>query len=151
MLIGLYRHSIDAKKRMRMPSKFKTALGANFIITKGNKQNLFVFSNEQFSALYEKMIALPLFDEEAQMPVRRFLSSAFETEEDAQGRFLLPKELALFANITKNIVLVGVGNRVEIWAEEVWENESKNSENADFSILAKFGVWLWLSFHIFQF
>ena len=140
MLIGLYRHSIDAKKRMRMPSKFKTALGANFIITKGNKQNLFVFSNEQFSALYEKMIALPLFDEEAQMPVRRFLSSAFETEEDAQGRFLLPKELALFANITKNIVLVGVGNRVEIWAEEVWENESKNSENADFSILAKFGV-----------
>ena len=141
MLIGLYRHSIDAKKRMRMPSKFKTALGANFIITKGNKQNLFVFSNEQFSALYEKMIALPLFDEEAQMPVRRFLSSAFETEEDAQGRFLLPKELALFANITKNIVLVGVGNRVEIWAEEVWDKmQEESDEKVDFSVLAKLGV-----------
>jgi len=140
MLIGLYRHSIDAKKRMRMPSKFKSTLGANFVITKGNKQNLFVFSNEQFSALYEKMLALPLFDEEAQMPVRRFLASAFESDEDAQGRVLLPKELATYANISKNIVFVGVGNRVEIWAEEVWENESKNTENADFSILAKFGV-----------
>ena len=140
MLIGTYRHSVDAKKRMRMPSKFKSTLGANFIITKGNKQNLFVFSNEQFSGLYEKMIALPLFDEEAQMPVRRFLSSAFEAEEDGQGRILLPKELISFAAITKNIVLVGVGNRVEIWAEEVWEKESQDGENADFSVLAKFGV-----------
>ena len=140
MLIGLYRHAIDAKKRMRMPSKFKSALGANFIITKGNKKNLFVFSNEQFSTLYEKMMALPLFDEEAQVPVRRFLSSAFESDEDAQGRVLLPKELIEFANITKNIVLIGVGNRVEIWAEEVWAEESNESENADFSILAKFGV-----------
>ena len=140
MLIGLYRHSVDAKKRMRMPSKFKTTLGANFIITKGNKKNLFVFSNDQFSGLYEKMITLPLFDEEAQMPVRRFLSSAFEAEEDGQGRILLPKELIAFAGISKNIVLVGVGNRVEIWAEEIWEQESQDGENADFSVLAKFGV-----------
>jgi len=140
MLIGLYRHSVDAKKRMRMPSKFKATLGANFVITKGNKQNLFVFSNEQFSALYEKMIALPLFDEEAQMPVRRFLSSAFEAEEDGQGRISLSKELMSYAGITKNIVLVGVGNRVEIWAEEVWEKESSDDEKSDFSVLAKFGV-----------
>ena len=140
MLIGLYRHAIDAKKRMRMPSKFKSALGANFIITKGNKKNLFVFSNEQFSTLYEKMMALPLFDEEAQVPVRRFLSSAFESDEDAQGRVLLPKELIEFANITKNIVLIGVGNRVEIWAEEEWNKLSDDDEDADFSILAKFGV-----------
>ena len=140
MLIGLYRHSIDAKKRMRMPSKFKTVLGADFVITKGTKKNLFVFSNTQFSMLYEKMIDLPLFDEEAQDPIRKFLSSAYEAEEDTQGRFLLPKELVSFASITKNIVFVGVGNRVEIWAEELWEEEQNNSENADFSILAKFGV-----------
>ena len=140
MLIGSYRHSLDAKKRTRIPSKFKSSLGANFIITKGNGNNLFVFSNEQFSALYEKMVALPLFDEEAQKPVRKFLSSAFEAEEDGQGRILLPKELITYAGIDKTIVLVGVGNRVEIWAEEVWEKESNDSENSDFSILAKFGV-----------
>ncbi len=140
MLIGLYRHTIDAKKRMRMPSKFKQSLGSNFIITKGNKKNLFVFSGDGFGELYAKMMELPLFDEEAQVPVRRFLSSAFEAEEDAQGRILLPKELLSYASLNKNIVLVGVGNRVEIWDEELWEQENAEGDGADFSILAKFGV-----------
>ena len=140
MLIGTYRHSIDAKKRMRMPSKFKCELGTDCIITKGTCGNLLVFSQEQFKTLYEKMVNLPLFDEEAQKPIRKFLSSAFETEEDGQGRILLSKELINFAGITKGIVFVGVGNRVEIWAEEVWDEETKDDEKADFSILAKFGV-----------
>ena len=140
MLIGSYRHSVDAKKRMRMPSKFKNELGTDCIITKGNSGNLFVFSKEQFNSLYEKMVNLPLFDEEAQKPVRKFLSSAFEAEEDNQGRVLLPKELINFANITKNIVFVGVGNRVEIWAEEIWDKQNNDEDSADFSILAKFGV-----------
>ena len=140
MLIGSYRHSLDAKKRMRIPSKFKNELGTDCIITKGSKNNLFVFSQEQFSSLYEKMVNLPLFDEEAQKPVRKFLSSAFEAEEDGQGRVLLSKELIQFAKITKNIVFVGVGNRVEIWAEEVWDKENGDDAEADFSVLAKFGV-----------
>ena len=86
------------------------------------------------------MVALPLFDEEAQKPVRKFLSSAFEAEEDGQGRILLPKELISYAGITKNIVFVGVGNRIEIWAEEIWDKENSDDEKFDFSILAKFGV-----------
>ena len=140
MLIGTYRHSIDNKNRMRMPSKFKCELGANFVITKGTGNNLFVFSAEEFKTLYEKMTAIPLFDVEAQKPVRKFLSSAFDTEEDAQGRVLLPKELIAHAEITKNLVFVGVGNRVEIWAEEVWDKLEEDDEENDFSVLAKFGV-----------
>jgi division/cell wall cluster transcriptional repressor MraZ len=66
MLIGTYRHSIDSKKRMRMPSKFKSELGSNFVITKGTGNNLFVFSADEFNSLYEKMTAIPLFDVEAQ-------------------------------------------------------------------------------------
>lgn len=139
MLIGTYRHAVDAKKRMRMPSKFKATLGSDFIVTKGTGDNLFVFSREEFNAVYEKLTAIPLFDDEAQKPVRKFLSSAFEAEEDNQGRFLLPKELILHAKITKNIVFVGVGNRVEIWAEEVWDKENSDSAT-DFKVLAKFGV-----------
>ena len=138
MLIGTYRHSVDAKMRMRMPSKFKTVLGNDFIITKGTEENLFVFSKSSFDELYEKLTSLPLFDTEAQKPVRKFLSSAFESEEDNQGRVLLPKELVLHAKIQKNIVFVGVGNRVEIWAEEVWNKT--NEDDADFNVLAKFGV-----------
>ena len=84
--------------------------------------------------------AAPLFDEEAQKPVRKFLSSAFEAEEDGQGRVLLSKELIAHAKITKNVVFVGVGNRVEIWAEEVWDKENSDDEGTDFSVLAKFGV-----------
>jgi len=140
MLIGTYRHSIDAKKRMRIPSKFKCELGTNCIITKGTGTNLMVFSKDGFDKLYEKLSNVSIFDEEAQKPVRKFLSSAFEAEEDAQGRILLPKELAKHAEITKNIVFVGLGNRVEIWAEEVWDKTQETDEKPDFSILAKLGV-----------
>ena len=106
MLIGTYRHSIDGKKRMRIPSKFKGELGTNCIITKGTGVNLMVFSAEGFDNLYEKLSNISIFDNEAQKPVRKFLSSAFEAEEDAQGRILLPKELALHALLKqKNLFL----------------------------------------------
>ena len=140
MLIGSYRHMIDAKKRMRMPSKFKCELGTAPIITKGPGKKLFVFSAEEFNRIYEKMMAIPLFDEEAQKPVRKFLSSAFEMQEDPQGRVMLSKELVSYAEISKNIVFVGVGNHIEIWAEELWDKEDASEENADYSVLAKFGV-----------
>lgn len=140
MLIGTYRHSIDSKKRMRIPSKFKNELGNNCIITKGTGTNLMVFSGEGFQNLYEKLSNVSIFDEEAQKPVRKFLSSAFEAEEDGQGRILLPKELALYAEITKNLVFVGVGNRVEIWAEEIWDKMQESEEKTDFTVLAKLGV-----------
>lgn len=140
MLIGTYRHSIDSKKRMRIPSKFKNELGNNCIITKGTGTNLMIFSGDGFQNLYEKMTNVSIFDEEAQKPVRKFLSSAFEAEEDGQGRILLPKELALYAEITKNIVFVGVGSRVEIWAEEIWDKMQETEEKTDFSVLAKLGV-----------
>lgn len=138
MLIGSYRHSVDAKNRMRMPFKFKSELGEGYIITKGNANNLFVFSKEQFKAVYDKLTAIPLFDSEAQKAARKFLSSAFETEEDAQGRVLLPKELVAYATITKNLVFIGAGNRVEIWAEEVWDKVDGETES--FDALSKFGV-----------
>lgn len=141
MLIGTYRHSLDSKNRMRIPSKFKGELGANCIITKGTGVNLMLFSGDGFQSLYERLSAISIFDEEAQKPVRKFLSSAFEAEEDGQGRILLPKELILHAEITKNVVFVGIGNRVEIWAEEIWEKmQEESDEKPDFSVLAKLGV-----------
>ena len=141
MLIGTYRHSLDSKNRMRIPSKFKNELGANCIITKGTGSSLMVFSSEGFQNLYERLSSISIFDEEAQKPVRKFLSSAFDAEEDAQGRILLPKELVKHASITKNVVFVGVGNRVEIWAEEIWDKmQEENDEKVDFSVLAKLGV-----------
>ena len=138
MLIGTFRHNLDAKKRMRMPSKFKSELGSNIVVAKGTSKNLFIFSKSEFDELYKKLTAIAIFDEEAQKPIRKFLSSAFEIEEDTQGRHLLPKELCDYGELEKEIVFVGVGNRVEIWSEKNWQNE--DGERLDFNILGKLGV-----------
>ena len=141
MFIGTYRHQTDEKSRLRMPSKFKDSLGEGFIVAKGTNGCLFAFSNEEFEVLYKKLENVSMFDIEAQKPVRALLSSAFVTETDKQGRILLPQELRNYAKIVKNIVTIGVGNRVEIWAEEVF-NEYNTEESYDSAAasLAKYGV-----------
>ncbi|MBQ7453043.1 MAG: division/cell wall cluster transcriptional repressor MraZ [Clostridia bacterium] len=135
MLIGTFRHQVDEKKRMRVPSKLKESLGVGFIITKGTNGCLFAFSQDSFNEeVVEKTKNLSMFDAEVQKPLRILMSSAFETEEDNQGRILIPQELRTFASITKKIVFVGVGSRVEIWAEEVWD---KYNEGTDFDEATK--------------
>ena len=101
----------------------------------------FAFSKEKFEELYQKLSEIPMFDSEAQKPIRALLSSAFETEEDKQGRILLPQELRNYAKLTKNVVTIGVGNRVEIWSEEVFDgyNTSESYDEAA-SQLGKYGV-----------
>ena len=140
MLIGTYRHQIDEKCRMRMPSKLKNELGDGFIITKGTNNCLFAFTKEKFQELYEKLSALPIFDATLAKPARMVLASAFETEEDNQGRILIAKELRDYAKISKNIVLVGMGSRVEIWAEEEWNNYSDDDFTENSKALAGIGV-----------
>ena len=140
MLIGTYRHQIDEKCRMRMPGKFKTELGDGFIITKGTNGCLYAFSKEKFEEVYNKLTNLPIFDVEVQRPVRTILASAFETEEDKQGRILVAKELRDFAKITKNIVFIGSGNRVEIWAEEQWDAYNGGDFDQGIKALSGLGV-----------
>ncbi len=140
MLIGTYRHQLDTKCRMRMPAKFKQELGEGFIVTKGNDNCLYALSVQAFEALHQKLADLPMFDAELQKPVRMLLSSAFETEEDNQGRILLAKELREYAKIAKDIVFIGAGNRVEIWAEEVWNTYNSGDFTSATKALADHGV-----------
>lgn len=141
MLIGTYRHQLDQKMRFRMPAKFKDQLEPGFIVAKGTNGCLFCFSKQEFEKLYEKLASVPMFDTEAQKPIRALLASAFETEEDNQGRILLPQELRAYANMEKNIVTIGVGNRVEIWSEEKFDeyNSVENYDSAS-NELSKYGV-----------
>jgi len=140
MLIGTYRHQLDQKARLRMPTKFKEQLGSGFIIAKGTSGCLFAFSKAEFEKLYEKLENVPMFDLEAQKPIRALLASAFETEEDGQGRLMIPKELRSYASLSKNVVSIGVGNRVEIWAEEKFDkNEGEGFDEAA-AKLASYGV-----------
>jgi len=130
MLLGTYFYAMDERGRIRMPAKLKTQLGDNFVITKGSNGSLFVFSQSTLQTeIFEKLKALPLTDANAQKPLRMILSSAFEVQEDSANRFLLPQILRDFAKITKNVVIIGVGSRVEIWSEEVWNDYIKNVDS----------------------
>jgi MraZ protein len=140
MLIGTYRHQIDEKCRMRMPAKLKAELGEGFVITKGTNGCLTAFSKTKFDEVYNKLTNLPIFDANIQKPVRMILSSAFETEEDKQGRILVAKELRDYAKIQKNIVFVGAGNRVEIWAEEEWDTYADGDLAQSINSLSGLGV-----------
>ena len=125
LLIGTYRHQLDQKNRFRIPTKFKEVLGSELVLTIGSGGALELFSASELDAsVLSKMDNISLFDETAQKSLRLLLSSAHELEEDNQGRFLMPQSLKAHANILKNIVIIGVGKRVEIWAEEKWNEYS---------------------------
>lgn len=122
MLIGEYEHSLDDKGRVIMPVKLRADIGEKFIITKGLDGCLFVFSQLEWSNFERKLKELPLTNKNARDFVRFFLSGAIECELDKQGRFLIANNLREYANITKEVVIIGVGTRLEIWNKEKWKN-----------------------------
>ncbi len=121
MFMGEYNHTIDTKGRLIIPSKFREALGDTFVVTKGLDGCLFVYDNEEWSAFEEKLKALPITNKEARQFVRFFLAGAAEVEVDKQGRILVPNILREFAQISKDVVLIGVASRIEIWSKERFE------------------------------
>ncbi len=126
MLIGEYEHSLDVKGRLIMPAKLREDMGEKFIITKGLDGCLFGFSQSEWSNFEEKLKTLPLTNKDARNFVRFFLSGAIECEIDKQGRFLITSNLREYANMEKDVVIIGVGTRLEIWNKEKWENYNSN-------------------------
>lgn len=126
MLIGEYEHSLDVKGRLIMPMKLRQDIGEKFIITKGLDGCLFVFSLTEWSNFENKLKELPLTNKNARDFVRFFLSGATECELDRQGRFLISSNLRSYSEITKEVIIIGVGTRLEIWNKEKWEKYSSN-------------------------
>ena len=118
MFMGEYNHTIDAKGRLIVPSKFRESLGDIFVVTKGLDGCLFVYDNEEWNVFEEKLKSLPLTNKDARTFVRFFLAGAAEVEVDKQGRILVPGVLREFAGLKKDVVLIGVGSRIEIWDRE---------------------------------
>ena len=121
MLIGEYEHSLDVKGRLIMPAKLREDMGEKFIITKGLDGCLFGFSQNEWTNFEEKLKTLPLTNKNARDFVRFFLSGAMECEIDKQGRFLIASNLREYANMEKDVVIIGVGTRLEIWNREKWK------------------------------
>jgi len=124
MYMGEYNHSIDAKGRLIIPSKFREALGDEFVVTKGLDGCLFVFDLTEWANFEAKLKSLPITNKDARQFVRFFLAGAASMEVDKQGRILIPNVLREFAEITKDATLIGVGSRIEIWSRERWEGTS---------------------------
>lgn len=121
MFMGEYNHTIDAKGRLIVPSRFREILGDAFVVTKGLDGCLFVYDNEEWQAFEEKLRSLPITNKEARQFARFFLAGAAEVEVDKQGRILVPNILREFAQINKDVVLIGVASRIEIWSKERFE------------------------------
>lgn len=141
MFMSEYNHTIDAKGRLIIPSKFRESLGDEFVVSKGMDGCLFVYANNDWDAFEQKLTSLPLINKEARQFARFFLAGAAQVELDKQGRILLPAGLREFAGLEKDVVLVGVGSRIEIWSSERWESMSSD-ENMDDIAAAMEGLGL---------
>ena len=132
MLIGEYEHSLDVKGRVIMPAKLREDMGEKFILTKGLDGCLFGFSQKEWVNFEEKLKTLPLTNKNARDFVRFFLSGATECEMDKQGRFLVASNLREYASMDKEVVVIGVGNRIELWNKEKWtKHNSDENISAD--------------------
>ena len=120
MLMGEYMHSIDAKGRVILPADFRAELGDTFIVTKGLDGCLFIYAQSEWDQLSEKLRQLPLAKTEARAFVRFFFAGARQVELDKQGRFLVPATLRQHASLQKDVVLIGVSSRIEVWSKEEW-------------------------------
>jgi MraZ protein len=126
MFMGEYSHTIDTKGRLIIPSKFREELGDEFVLTKGLDGCLSIYPMEQWKIFEKKLEALPLTNKNARDFVRFFLSGAIECEIDKQGRFLISGNLREYAKLEKEVVIIGVGTRLEIWNREKWRNYSSD-------------------------
>ncbi|MBQ4537200.1 MAG: division/cell wall cluster transcriptional repressor MraZ [Lachnospiraceae bacterium] len=123
MFMGEYNHTIDTKGRLSVPSKFRSMLGLEFVISKGIESCLYVYANDDWNQFFENIKSLSLINNEGRKFSRFFMSGAAQVELDPQGRILIPPKLREHAGLKKDVVLVGVGSRIEIWDSEKWEEE----------------------------
>ncbi len=122
MLIGEYKHTIDEKKRISIPSKFRKILGKKLVITHGLDNCLFIYPIKEWNNIAAKLGELGMGQADRRGFNRFILSGASEISIDSVGRILIPEHLKQFAKVKTKVVFAGVYNRIEVWDEAMWEN-----------------------------
>ncbi|HHY47354.1 MAG TPA: division/cell wall cluster transcriptional repressor MraZ [Firmicutes bacterium] len=128
MFIGSYQHSIDEKGRVIIPSRFREGLGNRPVITRGLDQCLFLFPLDEWEKQSRELASLPLSKADARAYSRLFFAGAAECELDKQGRIMIPTYLRDYAKLERDVVIIGVSSRIEIWALESWQEYSRQAE-----------------------
>ncbi|MBR1413548.1 MAG: division/cell wall cluster transcriptional repressor MraZ [Bacilli bacterium] len=132
MFMGEYHHNIDEKGRIVIPTKFRESLGDKFVIAKGLEKCLYVYSYDEWNKIVEKLNTLPFTKKDARTFIRTFFSGAAECELDKQGRINIATPLTNYASLTKECLIIGANDRVEIWDKAAWDNFlSDNSEKLE--------------------
>jgi len=128
MFIGEYNHKIDARGRINIPSKLRENLDERFFLTKGLDNCLFLFPEDEWKVFEEKLKTLPLTNRNARAFVRLFFAGASECAIDKQGRINIPNNLLKHSKIEKEVMIIGVGQRIELWSKKEWTryNEPDN-------------------------
>ena len=122
MLMGEYHHNIDDKGRLTIPSKFRDDLGEKFVITRGLENCLFAYSLEDFQKIVAELQKIPFTKKDARQFMRFFLSGATTIEFDKQGRINISSPLISYAGLKKECIIIGTGDRLEIWSSDNWND-----------------------------
>ena len=134
MFYGEFAHTLDEKNRlivpMRLRGKIRETFVERFIITKGLDNCLFLFTKDEWRLFENKIKALPLTGKDARAYTRHLFSGASECTIDKQGRISIPLYLKNYAKMRKDVIVIGVMNRIEIWSRENWISYSKNTERS---------------------
>lgn len=139
MLIGEYRHTIDEKKRLAIPAKLRKQLGKQAVLTRGIDNCLVLYPLKEWEKVSEKLARLPASQVEARGFARIMLAGASLVEFDSLGRILVPDYLKQYALLTKNVVIAGLSNRLEIWDEKRWEEYQQKMEKEVGDLVSKLG------------
>jgi len=132
MFMGEFHHNIDEKGRLVIPNKFRLELGERFIITRGLEKCLYAYSISEWNNIVSKLKQLPFTKKDARTFIRSFFSGAAECEFDRQGRINITSPLVSYADLTKECVIIGANDRLEIWGKANWDNFfNENSEKLE--------------------
>ena len=116
-MTGTYEHSIDAKGRLFIPAKLREELGVTFYLAMGVDECLAIYPQETWNRFTEKFASLPMSQSAAMRPL---FANASKCELDSQGRIVVPQKLRKYAGLDKDVVIIGVNDRAEIWSAETW-------------------------------
>ena len=128
MFLGEYQHSVDSKGRLVLPARFRDRLERGLVVTKGQERCLYVFPIDKWDQEVEQVNNLPRTDRRSRNYARSFFGSASDQQLDGQGRIQIPQPLRDYASLAKDVVVIGVADRVEVWNVESWEAVSGEAD-----------------------
>lgn len=139
MFIGQFRHTVDDKGRMAVPVKFRASLAEGAVVTRGLDRSLFLYPKTDWENIAAKLAALPLGQSDTRAFARLMLAGAMDVEIDKSGRVMIPEYLRTYAGLSKDVVVTGLYDRLEIWDETSWNEYATKTEGASNDIAERLG------------